>query len=112
MSQLQHCASGRNVLEVLQLWTVVRHLSEWGRVSQLPHPVPYYAMPRLRSLASDEPMGWCFAGSIEYRDHREINPFYAAHQHFRLADVFPTRYASEFQALLKPAISTSRTRFT
>ena len=51
-------------------------------------------------------MGGCISSSVEFRNRREINPFYATHQHFRLADVFPTRYASDFQVLLKPAIST------
>src|SRR5256885_1151297 len=40
----------------------------------------------------------------------EINAFYAAHQLFRFAGLFPRRYASQFHTLLKPAISTSRAR--
>jgi hypothetical protein len=108
---LQDGAVDWRVLEVLQLRTGVRHFSDRRSLSQLPYSIPVYAMPGLRPSACHESMGGCISGSVEFRNRREINPFYAAHQHFRLADVFATRYASDFQALLKPAISTSRTRF-
>src|SRR5689334_7769384 len=52
MSQLQHCTASWRVLEVLQLRTGVRYFSDRGRMSQLPDPVPCYAMPGLRASAS------------------------------------------------------------